>query len=113
MNERLHLSERHQTQLMSLLLEHLPGVEVWAYGSRVNGRSHDGSDLDLILRSSGLNKISHDRLARFEEAVRQSRIPFLVEVRDWEGLPQHFRRKVERHCVPLNPNKKVIVNRSK
>ena len=35
--------------LEMLLSEHLPGVEFWACGSRVDGRSHDGSDLDLVL----------------------------------------------------------------
>ena len=46
MADGLHLSTRHGRVLQALLREHLPGVEVWAYGSRVNGRSHDGSDLD-------------------------------------------------------------------
>ena len=54
MTERLHLLLRHRERLEALLREHLPGVEVWAYGSRVNGRSHDGSDLDLVLRGPGL-----------------------------------------------------------
>ena len=51
MVERLRLQPRHREQIEALLRQHLPGVEVWAYGSRVNGRSHDGSDLDLVLRS--------------------------------------------------------------
>ena len=42
MPDRLHLSARHRRILEALLREHLPDVEVWAYGSRVNGRSHDG-----------------------------------------------------------------------
>ena len=45
----LHLLARHRAMLEALLKEHLPEVEVWAYGSRVNGQSHDGSDLDLVL----------------------------------------------------------------
>ena len=47
MAEGLHLSPRHREEIEALLREHLPGVEVWAYGSRVTGRSHEGSDLDL------------------------------------------------------------------
>ena len=54
MTERLHLSPKHRAVLEALLREHMPGVEVWAYGSRVDGRSHDGSDLDLVLRGPGL-----------------------------------------------------------
>ena len=99
MVERLHLSERHRRTLEALLREHLPGVEVWAYGSRVNGRSHDGSDLDLALRGPGLEEIPAERLTAFEEAVRESNIPFLVEARDWARLPERFHREIERdHC---------------
>ena len=61
MTERLHLRPRHRERLEALLREHLPDVEAWAYGSRVNGRSHDGSDLDLVLRGPGLEAIPIDR----------------------------------------------------
>jgi predicted nucleotidyltransferase len=30
---------------------HLPDAEVLAYGSRVSGTAHDGSDLDLAVRN--------------------------------------------------------------
>ena len=99
MTGRLHLSARHRAQLEALLRDHLSGVEVWAYGSRVNGRSHEGSDLDLVLRGAGLEKISLRRLNDFEEAVRESNIPFLVEARDWARLPERFRREIERKYV--------------
>ena len=104
MAERLHLSPRHRQQIEALLRQHLPGVEVWAYGSRVNGRSHEGSDLDLVLRSSGLTKIDLSRLGDFEEALRDSTIPFLVEARDWARLPQSFHREIERGQVVLVEN---------
>jgi len=101
MTERLHLDDRHRRTLEALLREHLPDVEVWAYGSRVNGRSHGGSDLDLVLRGPGLEEIPVGQLADFEEAVRESRIPFLVEARDWARLPERFRREIERNYVVL------------
>ena len=99
MTGRLHLSARHCAQLEALLRDHLSGVEVWAYGSRVNGRSHECSDLDLVLRGAGLEKISLDRLIDFQAAVRESNIPFLVEAQDWSRLPERFRREIERGYV--------------
>lgn len=101
MTDRLHLSPRHRTALLSLLREHLPGVEVWAYGSRIAGRSHDGSDLDLVLRGPGLEEIPISQLGDFEEAVRKSTIPFLVEARDWARLPERFHREIERDYVEV------------
>ena len=101
MDDRLHLLPKHRRALERLLRAHLPDVEVWAYGSRVNGRSHDGSDLDLVLRGPGLKEIPSDRLGDFEEAVRESNIPFLVEARDWARLPKGFYPEIEREYVVL------------
>ena len=101
MADRLHLLPKHRRELEALLRKYLPGIEVWAYGSRVNGRSHDGSDLDLVLRGPGLKEIQNGQLGDFEEAVRESSIPFLVEARDWARLPERFHREIERDHVVL------------
>ena len=101
MVEGLHLSSRHREEIEALLRKHLPGVEVWAYGSRVNGRSHDGSDLDLVLRDPKLAEIDTSRIADFIEVLQDSTIPFLVEVRDWARLPESFHHEVEREHVVL------------
>ena len=101
MADRLHLSRKHRRILEALLREHLPDVEVWAYGSRVNGRSHDGSDLDLVLRGPGLKEIPIGQLGDFWDAVSESSIPFLVEARDWARLPDRFRREIESQHLEL------------
>ena len=101
MGEGLHLSPRHCEEIGVLLHKHLPSVEVWAYGSRVNGQSHNGSDLDLVLRGPQLAEIDTSRLADFIEALQDSTIPFLVEVRDWARLPESFHHEIEREHVAL------------
>ena len=104
MTDRLRVAPRHRRTLEALLREHLSGVEVWAYGSRVNGRGHGGSDLDLALRAPDLRKLPAGQLRGFEDAVRESSIPFLVEARDWARLPERFRREIERDYVVMNDN---------
>ena len=101
MAESLHLSSRHREEIEALLHKHLPGVEIWAYGSRVNGRNHDGSDLDLVLRGPKLAEIDTSRIADFIEALQDSTIPFLVEARDWARLPESFHHEVEREHVVM------------
>ena len=98
MTDRLALPRRYRDQLEALLREHVPGVEVWAYGSRVNGESHDGSDLDLALRGPALEPLDggfNDLL----EAIEKSTIPILVQVHDWARLPESFHREIERDYV--------------
>ena len=101
MGDRLRLESRHREQIEALLRQHLPGVEVWAYGSRVNGLSHDGSDLDLVLRGPGLTPIPAAAFSELRQAFSDSDIPILVEVRDWARLPEGFRREIERGYVAV------------
>ena len=103
MSDRLDLPPRFREQLDALLREHAPAIEVWAYGSRVTGGSHEGSDLDLVLRSSSLEPIPTRVVAVLAEALEQSNIPILVQVHDWARLPENFRREIERDYVALVP----------
>ena len=98
MTDRLALPRRYREQLEALLHEHVPGVEVWAYGSRVNGRSHEGSDLDLVLRGPALEPLGVEYVD-LTEALEQSNIPILVQTHDWARLPENFHKEIERDYV--------------
>lgn len=98
MTDRLDLPSRYRAELETLLREHVPDAEVWAYGSRVNGRSHKGSDLDLVLRGPTLEPLGHEYV-EFVEALKQSNIPILVQAHDWARLPEIFHREIERDYV--------------
>lgn len=65
-------------------------VEVWAYGSRVNGKAHEGSDLDLVIRTSSLQKLPIDIFLTIKEKIQESNIPIVVEIFDWARLPESF-----------------------
>ncbi len=101
MADHLNLKQRHRQKLEEILRAHMPNVEVWAYGSRVSGRSHDGSDLDLVLRGPALQEIPISQLVDLEEALRESTIPFLIEARDWARLPESFHLEIRRDYVVL------------
>ena len=101
MSPRLDVKPRHREAIERILRERLPGVEVWAYGSRVNGRSHEGSDLDLVLRGPGLTRLPLAALTEVREALRESTIPFLIEARDWTRLPKSFHPEIERSHIVL------------
>ena len=97
----LHLQPRHRRVIEGLAGRHLSGVEIWAYGSRVNGQSHEGSDLDLVLRGPKLAEISSSQLGDFQEALQESTLPFLVEARDWARLPERFHSEIQRNYAVL------------
>lgn len=102
MSKRLDLPCRYRKQIEALLRACLPGVEAWVYGSRVGGRSHPGSDLDLALRTPTLEPIPDAMLRSFTAALERSSIPILVQAHDWARLPERFHREINRNYVALN-----------
>lgn len=66
------LSPEQQKIVLDLLQLHLPGVVVWAYGSRMRGTANAKSDLDLVVfagpkknsRSSASGKLSTKAICR-------------------------------------------------
>ena len=95
MADRLDLPRRYREQLAALLREHVPGVEVWGYGSRVSGASHEGSDMDLVLRSPTPERLGGEYLDLIE-ALETSNIPILVQTHNWARLPASFHQEIGR-----------------
>ncbi len=100
MTDRLHLPQRYRRILEALLHEYVPDAEVWAYGSRVTGESHDGSDLDLVVRGPELKPLGHGFFDLLE-AIEKSNIPILVQAHDWARLPESFHEEIEREYIIL------------
>lgn len=68
----------------AILHAHVPGREVWAFGSRARCCAKPYSDLDLAIM--GEEAISLDTLAALNEAFAESDLPWKVDVVDWARL---------------------------
>jgi predicted nucleotidyltransferase len=78
--------------------------EVWAYGSRVDGNAHEGSDLDLVVRTRDLTPLPYGVFTELVEKIQDSTIPILVELRDWALLPENFRTNIAQQHEVLYSN---------
>ena len=83
-------------------------VEIWAYGSRVNGTAHKGSDLDLVIRGQNLAPVPVAVYGALCEKIKESNIPILVELRDWAYLPASFHSNIERQYEVLFDNRETL-----
>lgn len=101
----LRLDSQHLAQLRELLARHAPDAEAWAYGSRVSGGAHEGSDLDIVLRNPGNLKSEQPDWMDLKEALQQSALPILVDVHDWAHLPESFHHNIEREYVVIQGGK--------
>lgn len=86
-----------------VLAVHLPDVEVLAYGSRVSGASHEGSDLDLTARNPQCPHLPLRNLGEVRDAFSGSDLPILVGIQDWARIPDSFREEITRTGIVIFP----------
>ena len=98
---KLDLDPKWLETVQRLIAVHLPEAEVFAYGSRVNGTSHDGSDLDLIARNPEDPTKPLAGVPGLREALTESDLPILVDLLDWARVPESFRREITRSKTVL------------
>jgi predicted nucleotidyltransferase len=101
MTHQLNLRDKDKQLIISLIKKHLPDTNAWAYGSRVKGTSHSGSDLDLVLFKTNKSMLDFEKLSELKAELRESNIPIIVDIRDWERLPESFHKEILKDYYPL------------
>lgn len=96
----MNLRNKDKEKLIGIFSDFPLQYEVWAFGSRVNGDAHEGSDLDLVIRTCDLQPLPADVYNTLQNRIRESTIPIIVELFDWARLPKRFLPAIEaRHEV--------------
>ncbi len=98
------LREKDKETLIQLFSGVDKPLELIAYGSRVNNTAHEGSDLDLVIRTQTEEPISINLYSDLVEKIKQSNIPFLVELRDWSTLPTSFHKQISENSQVIFTN---------
>jgi uncharacterized protein len=80
------------TRAQKIVREHVPGREVRAFGSRVNGTAKPMSDLDLCIM--GELPLPADVLDALRSAFVESELPFKVDVVQSADLSEVFRASI-------------------
>jgi predicted nucleotidyltransferase len=94
MQTNLLLREKDKERLIHIFSQIDYPFEIWAYGSRVNGDAHSGSDLDLVIRGEAQQPIPSELVREIAEEIEDSNIPILVELRDWNRIPEYFHKNI-------------------
>jgi len=70
--------------------------EVYAFGSRVRGTNKKTSDLDLAFALPCGARLPFNRLGDIKDAFSESDLIFRVDVLDYNGVTQNFRKIIDR-----------------
>ncbi|MBI1193213.1 MAG: nucleotidyltransferase domain-containing protein [Bacteroidetes bacterium] len=100
----MQLRSKDRERLLAIFSAVNLPFEVWAYGSRVSGEAHEGSDLDLVIRTKDLQKFPIDVYVILQDKIQESSIPIVVELFDWTRLPESFHANIEANHEVLFSN---------
>ncbi len=98
--EQLHIEPRHLEMLREVFRAYCPHAEIWAYGSRLTDNYHSGSDIDMTVRSFGEMGKS---IAELRRRLNDSNVPILMDISEYERLPEYFREEIDRAYVRIFP----------
>ena len=95
----MDLKPEHRRIVYDILTRYLPGREVQLFGSRANGAAKPYSDLDLVIMGDEVLPVTTMRILR--DALDDSDLPFQVDLVEWAGTSEEFRKVIEKSAIPL------------
>ncbi len=97
----IFIEQKYWYQLQTIFKNYCPNAEIWAYGSRINGNAHSGSDLDLIVKNFGDHKCN---ITELKKIIANSNIPFLIDICEFNSLPEYFKQEIINNYVVIFTN---------
>lgn len=102
MTESIDLTAAQRNTLLALLRQYLPGVAIWAYGSRVKWTARPNSDLDLVAFTTPEQR---RQVGDLKDALDESNLPFPVDLHVWDDAPERFREIIQKEYVAVQEAK--------
>ena len=94
----LSLKDEYLQELKDIFNRYCPKAEIWAYGSRLTGDCHSGSDLDLTVKS--FNE-ANKNLYELKSLLSDSNIPFIIDINEFDKLPDYFQEEIKKGYVRI------------
>ncbi|MBO1926483.1 nucleotidyltransferase domain-containing protein [Thiomicrorhabdus sp. 6S2-11] len=90
--------------IQAILANYLPeNCSVWVFGSRAKGRATYQSDLDLAIECQSL--LDSKIISRLKYEFEESKLPFMVDIVDFNSVSDSFREIIERDKKPITLQK--------
>ena len=99
----IDVEEKYLAEIRRILSEHVSGCEVRVFGSRIEGKARDFSDIDLVL--VGSEKLNWRKIELLKDTFASSNIPMTVDVIDWHAISDEFRAIIEKNYETIQKRK--------
>ena len=94
----IHVSEKELKIVQRLVEKHLPDIDAWVYGDRLNGESNPKSDLYIVVFTTPEQQ---QKVGDLREAFDESDLSFRVNLSVWDALSEASRKQAVRESVVL------------
>ena len=94
----LDLADRYVDFIINTVKSILPDAEIYIYGSRVQGKAREYSDVDIALRG----EIDFDKLLKLKVLFEDSTFPYKVDIVVLDSLKPDFLKIIENDLNKIN-----------
>jgi len=101
----IHVTELEMEEILGILKFHFKNGYVLAFGSRYKGTHKRHSDLDLAFIKNDDTSLTVSEWGRLKEAFEESDLIYRVDVIDYWGATDSFRRIIDNDCVRIYESK--------
>ena len=106
----LKLNPEDLTLVRAIIVKYVPDKVVLAFGSRVSGHAHDGSDLDLVVINPKHPSKPEECIVQLKEAFIESNLPILVDIIDWAVVSEKFHQEIRRAYKIIQGDKPAVLS---
>lgn len=103
----INISQLEKEEILEILRVHAPTGRVVAFGSRCKGTNRKFSDLDLAFIKTDETCLSISETADLRWAFEESDLVFRVDVVDYWGTTDNFRKIIDEYCVEIYNSQEV------
>ena len=90
----LDLDPKYIDFIKETILAEIPNVEIYIFGSRMQGNALEYSDVDIALKDK--EKISIESTLKLKVKFENSTFPYKVDIVDLKNLKDEFRGIIEK-----------------
>ena len=90
----LDLDPKYIDFIKETILVEIPNVEIYIFGSRMQGNALEYSDVDIALKDK--EKISIESILKLKVKFENSTFPYKVDIVDLKNLKDEFRGIIEK-----------------
>ncbi|PIU55496.1 MAG: nucleotidyltransferase domain-containing protein [Deltaproteobacteria bacterium CG07_land_8_20_14_0_80_38_7] len=105
----MDLTNKEKAIVISILRQLLPSnVEIFFFGSRIDGTSRRASDLDILLK--GATQIDLGLIAMVREKMEESNLPFKVDILDYHSCSQEMLKNISSNIIKIVTGQRNLSN---